>query len=459
MILDTLRADAVSSYGSVEGTTPTLDRLASQGTRFTRAFAPAPWTIASHVSLFSGLRVDEHGVGLAGARVAPDSLQMLAEDFREAGYATAAFTENTLVSTHFGLDQGFDHFEYKDLVEILRARVHGGEGPEDFDIVERFKKWNQERDRAKPYFVFVNLFDPHDPFTARKTNRWVPETAAPGEAGFIASRYWIPESLCDALPGKEHIEILHGLYHGDVAAADRKLDSVLDVLAESGDPGSPLVIASSDHGEHFGENGLMGHQFTVRHAALHVPLIISGRPDRAPTVIEAPVELRHTRQSVLCWALGEGCPALLDTNGTNEESERGRAEGSPPIFSLYSDSVAELPDWLIDQLDVPEDMDRSVPSARRNCDDDDHVFGTMVSMVRYPMKMIVFGDDTSTLHDLSWDPKERFDQSEKQPELAAALRRELDEFVRTNVVERTHEKTPVLSEEGARALESLGYLQ
>jgi hypothetical protein len=83
----------------------------------------------------------------------------------------------------------------------------------------------------------------------------------------------------------------------------------------------------------------------------------------------------------------------------------------------------------------------------------------MVSMIRYPMKMIVFGDDTSTLHDLSWDPKERFDQSEKQPELAAALRRELDEFVRTNVVERTHEKTPMLSEEGARALESLGYLQ
>ena len=102
IVIDTLLADAVSFYSDVEGTTPTLDRLAGKGLRYTRAYAPSPWTGPSHASLFSGLRVDEHGVGLNGLYVTPESVQMLAEDFEQAGYLTAAFAENTLVAKEFG---------------------------------------------------------------------------------------------------------------------------------------------------------------------------------------------------------------------------------------------------------------------------------------------------------------------------------------------------------------------
>ena len=52
IVVDTLRADAVSAYGKVEGTTPEIDRLAAQGVRYSRAFAPAPWTVGGFGAKF-----------------------------------------------------------------------------------------------------------------------------------------------------------------------------------------------------------------------------------------------------------------------------------------------------------------------------------------------------------------------------------------------------------------------
>jgi arylsulfatase A-like enzyme len=187
-VIDTLRADAVSSYGDVEGTTPTFDRLAQNGIRYSRAYAPGPWTVPSHTTLFSGLRIDEHGIGLDGAQVTPDSVQMLAEDFREAGYLTAGFSENMLVSDVFGFDQGFDVFESTGIFEI-REKIDAGEIPELFDLVKGLRKWNQLRDKSRPFFLFINILDAHSPFKVRDVNPWVPESVARDEAEFIEHRY------------------------------------------------------------------------------------------------------------------------------------------------------------------------------------------------------------------------------------------------------------------------------
>ncbi|GAG48102.1 unnamed protein product, partial [marine sediment metagenome] len=110
VVVDTLRADAVSAYGEVEGTTPHLDRLAAEGLLYQRAFATAPWTITAHASLFTGLEPDRHGVGIHGVMVAPETLVMLAERLRDAGYQTAGFSENTYITEDFGMAQGFETF-------------------------------------------------------------------------------------------------------------------------------------------------------------------------------------------------------------------------------------------------------------------------------------------------------------------------------------------------------------
>src|SRR5262245_9771618 len=108
-VLDTMRADAVSCYGSVAGTTPTLDRLAAGGLRYTRAFAQAHWTLPSHATLFTGLAPSRHGVDWRRPEATGD-LTTLAERLRDGGYETVGVSENPWVTSAFHLDQGFERF-------------------------------------------------------------------------------------------------------------------------------------------------------------------------------------------------------------------------------------------------------------------------------------------------------------------------------------------------------------
>ena len=93
VVIDTLRADAVSAYGTVEGTTPAIDALAAKGLLYSRAYSPSPWTLPSHASLFTGLGIEDHGAGLAGQSSLPERFVTLAERLAEAGYETAAEPE------------------------------------------------------------------------------------------------------------------------------------------------------------------------------------------------------------------------------------------------------------------------------------------------------------------------------------------------------------------------------
>jgi membrane-anchored protein YejM (alkaline phosphatase superfamily) len=224
VVIDTLRADAASAYGAVEDTTPAFDRLATDGLLYGRAFAPSPWTLLSHASLFSGLRVDRHGVGIDGRMSLSNELTTIAVRLRDAGYATAGYSENTLVSAPFGMDQGFEQFAAVTIDEIPKR----SENLRDvqFDIVEQIGAFTTQRDRSRPYFLFANLLDAHEPYRDREINRFLPP-------GVSAGTVWTPSRLkqtadliCDRLPSSTDVEILHGLYLGGVAEADAKLEKL-----------------------------------------------------------------------------------------------------------------------------------------------------------------------------------------------------------------------------------------
>ena len=126
-VLDTTRFDAVSAHGVHSGTTPVLDTLASAGLRYTRAFAQSPWTLPSHVTMFTGLLPSQHGAGWRGTR-AGDELVTLAERLRDAGYETFGVSENPWVSPSFNLDQGFER-----LLSVRGAKRPG--------VVESVARW------------------------------------------------------------------------------------------------------------------------------------------------------------------------------------------------------------------------------------------------------------------------------------------------------------------------------
>ena len=126
--IDTLRADRVGAYGG--GTlTPTLDRLAARGVRFTRAHAHVPLTLPAHTSILTGLVPATHGVhNNAPSGVAADDVPTLASILRDAGYRTGAFVGAFVLDARFGLSRGFD---------IYDDRVGSETGPVTFAFAER----------------------------------------------------------------------------------------------------------------------------------------------------------------------------------------------------------------------------------------------------------------------------------------------------------------------------------
>ena len=232
VVIDTLRADAVSAYGAVRGTTPQVDALAEQGLRYTHAYAPAPWTIPSHVSLFTGLGVEHHHVGMSERITAGPELVMLAERLRDAGYETAGFAENPLIGEPFGMNQGFEHFSARTLEQLLAEfRQPGSSG---YDVARAVESWARGRDPHRPFFVFVNLFEPHEPYRVREVNRFLPPGTTAADGGRRCSSPRAASAI--ALPSSEELAILRGLYLGDVAAADATLGEIVAPGPRRGGP-------------------------------------------------------------------------------------------------------------------------------------------------------------------------------------------------------------------------------
>lgn len=441
VVIDTLRANAVSAYGAVEGTTPVIDALAADGILYRHAYASSSWTLPSHATLLSGLRVDEHRAGMPGRAVLPESVVTLAERLQAAGYETAGISENILVSDVFNLLQGFEYRRF--------SRYDEKRGEISLDAVAEVREWLKQRPGDRPFFLFVNLIDAHVPYTIRDENPFVPATATPS---LIRSRAEQPHRLlCGGLPGKEQIEILWGLYLGDVAAADAKVGKILSDVRKRASPKELLSIVTSDHGEYFGERKLLGHEFGLGEAVLHIPLVVHGLSQAQPAVVERPVALLDVAPTVLEWA-GVEAPAGL--RGSPLPASAGAGEGSRGLVAAYSDRYLPTPeDWQ--GVVEPQSKDR----ARQFCADSDRVFGGMATLLRYPLKFHWFEKYPPELYDLSWDPSERLNQAERQPEVVERMTSELEAFVRASRLEGDDGEAEAVSSEALDALRELGYIQ
>ena len=152
----------------------------------------------------------------------------------------------------------------------------------------------------------MNVTDSHTPYTVRPENPWLPEGVDLESARRVEQRTLA--YMCDPQADRNDFEILRGLYHGDVAAADAKLGEVLRVLERESGERPVIQVVTSDHGEHFGEADLVGHLFSIRNPLLHVPLVVHGLPGAKSAVIDTPVQLADLVPSILEWT---GAPAAF----------------------------------------------------------------------------------------------------------------------------------------------------
>jgi len=449
-VIDTLRADAVSAYGAPAGVTPNVDALAREGLLYERAYAPAPWTVPSHATLFTGLDPEQHGTGLYGQMVLPDELETLAERLGAVGYRTASFSENSLIDEAFGMHQGFEHARTRSVGRDTKDEWLRRPG---FELERVVREWRDGVGGDDPLFVFVNLYDAHAPYTRRDENTFVPngldildeDLRQPGAAPGAAIAH--SAGMCDRLPEPAAIEVLRGLYLGDVAAADAKLGAVRRLLESLGRDW--ITIVTSDHGEHFGEHRLLGHEYSVREPVLRIPLVVHGVAPRAAVRIPQPVGLADVPVSILAWAGVELPAGLAGRPLPVEPDESGRGR---PMLASFTDSPLRppAPGW--------RQQDALLDAKRSGCREQDRVFGHTVSLLRFPWKLVSFEHHPSQLYDLSWDPRERSDLSAQNPERLAELERELASWKSGSRLAEP-DRPAQLDSETHRALQALGYAE
>ncbi len=296
--IDTLRADHVHCYGYTGVATPALDALAKDGARFTQAFTPSPITNTSHASILTGLMPGSHGVTDFGVPLSM-SHPTVAELLKAQNYHTAAFIGAVILDSKSlapGFDRGFDYYDNFPEHSSTKSRW-GRLERRGMDVVQRAEDWLSKHP-AGPHFVWVHLYDPHDPY----------EPPAPYSQIY-----------------KDH------LYDGEIAYADSALAHFITYLKRSGMYGNSVIVAVGDHGEGLGEHHEDTHGIFLYDSTTHVPLIIKLPGARgAGTVVTAQVRTLDIMPTLLELA-SASAPQKKDGDSLEPYFD-GKSEAARPAF-------------------------------------------------------------------------------------------------------------------------------
>ncbi|MBP7148959.1 MAG: sulfatase-like hydrolase/transferase [Acidobacteria bacterium] len=431
IVLDTLRADRVGSYGGRAAATPAMDALAVDGVRFARAESASNWTLPAHYSLFTGWTPAAHGI-----MPSPDKTRgyinpadhvavrgsgrevMLAEALTAAGYRTAAVTENAWVSGRFGFEQGFRYY---------RSALAGGLPSTRAAALADLQQYGQRG----PWFLFVHTYTPHQPYYAPRDYRL--KFADAEHIGFAWPKARVPLSdyrrlhhwVFPATPSD--VTAFRDLYDGQIAYSDTLVGSLVDELRRQGLLENTVVIATSDHGEEIFERGVFDHGNTLYEEVTRIPLVIHA-PGRVPggRVIDETVSIVDIPATILDFA------------GIGQEFGGGRSlrplwEGAAQPRPAFAESVGRGSE------SVTACWDGNLKYVRR-----DGVRGR-----------------NEQLFDLAADPGEKTDVSDRRRDQLERLRALHDAHLADAAKVRASLGISVLqmTEKDIEQLKSLGYVQ
>jgi arylsulfatase A-like enzyme len=325
---DDLAAYTLGAYGDRLAHTPHIDRLATEGIRFNRAYCNSPVCTASRQSFLTGRY--PRSVGVTQLKTAlPESETTLAEMLAAAGYRTAAIGK-----MHFNspLKHGFElRLDMPDYQRALKAR--GRKAIPDGIAVQ--PPWRPFKDPASvwlnsaclpvgladadmsgtwfaeqaadylhaakdgPFFLMVSFYEPHSPFLFPVEYRGRREPRLFAVPPLAPEDEWqVPAIFRDLTEVQK--QGITAAYYTSVEFADKNIGAVLDALRATGHDLDTLVILTGDHGYMLGQHGRFEKHCSYE-PAVHAPLIMrlpgGERPGRAsdalvefidivPTVLE-----------------------------------------------------------------------------------------------------------------------------------------------------------------------------
>ena len=376
LTLDALRADHVSAYGYSRQTTPRLDALAADGALFANAWSHAPSTRYSVPAILIGrypstIAVNNDPRVHWPPQVLPEN-RLVSEMMKDLGYRTAATLSYHYFERGWGLDQGFDDYDY----HLYTLHSVGGDPSAtagssskelaDLDIEWLNKQTSEHPDQ--PFFMWSHYYDTHYRFDAHPD---LPET-----------HFGTDEQA---------------MYDGEIRYADHHIGRVFDRLRELGLWDKTIIIVTSDHGDGFGEHGIpvsKRHGYHLYRTETKVPVIIRV-PGLSPRVVKTPighVDLLPTLMNVLRRPATEE-PQLL---------------GESLLSAMLGDDSQK------DARSIYQEVWYEGPTSKR----------AIVNVATHLVRNLV-PEDTTELYDLVRDPAEDHDLSgtgdEREKPLLARL--------------------------------------
>jgi arylsulfatase A-like enzyme len=474
IMVDTLRADHLGTYGFSGEISPKLDALAEDGVVFEKAFASASWTRASTASLFTSMTPSAHSCDVKVAML-PDDVTTIAEVLQEKGYITGGLPNNINVTRSFNFQQGFDWFDYQapayiagatesssqlsmyNVVRKVRDRLTGGKKRvEDYyqpaDVVlgevKRFATVNKER----RWFTFAHLMEPHDPYFER------PFT---GEGIGRAEMESPPAELAPAM---------RKAYQQEITWMDVELGKFFDWMKSEGLYDNTVIIITSDHGEEFLEHDGWWHGTTLYDEQLHVPLIVKLADNRwAGTRV--PWQVRQLDAPATMAVLG-GAQVPMDWQGDDlfEEDFASVAAvlNAPPEVADQEAPSTDAEEKVVEDIDAPP----SQPTVRELTDHRERIVlseenfeGNVLASVRGDGWKYIRanegnprGLDTEELYDVAADPGENKnlagENGKAQSQMSGLLLGELEKGRNVKVEAQTADITM----EDCERMRALGYI-
>jgi hypothetical protein len=349
IVMDTVRADHLKSYGYQRDTMPALERWAKGALVAKRAITPSGWTTPAHASIFSGRTVSRHGIhcspkSLSTTRSFEDIL-WLPERLAAEGYYCLAVSANPLAippdavgfhrvlipRRHDWYDSSlgalFDHISplTKNISEWMRWRMPYVDAKGIVDIAMRAVP-----DDDRPLFLFVNFLDAHSPYNP-------PAFALKLlgiQAAHLFGRYQRSRPLTRrwGLLPEGKLQNLADLYDGEMRWLDLHLEKFLRWIDERYGENT-IVIITSDHGEELGEKGRIGHYYGLSQNLIHVPLYMRS-PGLEPGELEEVVSIRNLYDLICLSAKGgtSNIESLVQTDDDGLISERYPSYSNLRVF-------------------------------------------------------------------------------------------------------------------------------
>ncbi|WP_342373118.1 arylsulfatase [Propioniciclava soli] len=342
---DQWRADCLGSSGHPDVSTPALDRLATQGVSFDRAYSATPTCVPARMALMTGLTPESHGrVGYADG--APFNVgETLPRAFAAAGYHTQAigkmhyWPERVRIGfddvllhdgyLHHSRRRGRPIEEYDDYVPWLRDQP-GATAREDYldhglgcnsmaarpwDKEERLhptnwlvteaERWLYRRDPTAPFFLYLSFHRPHAPLDPPQ---WAWDLYADAELTPPVQGDWRAlldpyrvEGDTEALVAHFDDRAVHrarAAYYGLISHVDAQISRLLQILGEFGLADDTAIAFVSDHGDMLGDHGMWRKGYAYEGSS-RVPLLLAGPGVPRGTRVGGLVELRDVMPTLL----------------------------------------------------------------------------------------------------------------------------------------------------------------